>query len=48
MLRQFLAKFGQTFQNVLTWDKGQNPLDTKMVRKLVAGMKDADLHLKMR
>eukprot|EP00439_Symbiodinium_sp_Y106_P006488 s5804_g1.t1 len=28
---QFLAKFGQTFQKVLTWDKGQNPLDTKMV-----------------
>ena len=39
---QFLAKFGQTFQKVLTWDKGQNPLDTKMVRKLVAGMKDTD------
>eukprot|EP00439_Symbiodinium_sp_Y106_P065094 s1056_g10.t1 len=39
---QFLAKFGETFEAVLTWDKGQNPLDTKMVRQLVAGMKDAD------
>ena len=39
---QFLARFGETFGTVLTWDKGQNPLDTKMVRQLVAGMKDAD------
>ena len=39
---QFLAKFGETFEDVLNWDKGQNPLDTQMVRKLVAGMKDAD------